>query len=436
MTYSLLSIPLLFLFFLMIRRPPRSTLFPYTTLFRSHPSPAGPCRRRARGGPHVARRRDRSSRSLPNRARSARRLSPARRQGQRHAETSGLPPQTAGAALHRGRGAQAGEAAGGGSNEGGVHRQRRGVAGLRRAEAAQDYRGVLPESQRPAGHCRRGCHHRVPVTVPVNQASTRVDPAERYRWAVLAVFVLSTAINYLDRATLSALAPVLISEFHLSNAQYGLIGSAFSLTYAASAPFAGLLIDRIGLNRAISFAVGLWSCAGIATGLTSGLGGLTGCRAVLGAAEAAGIPAAGKAIHQYLRPGERALGNAVNQAGVSLGSVIAPLLATCIALRSGWRHAFVVTGVLGLAWIPVWLWVSRHAPAAPAPGQHRAADAAMLRDRRLWAFALANALSMVGYFFWFFWTSKYMVDVYRLTLQQAAWYVWIPPVFACWRVRW
>src|SRR6267142_4363447 len=29
-----------FLFFLMIRRPPRSTLFPYTTLFRSHPAPA------------------------------------------------------------------------------------------------------------------------------------------------------------------------------------------------------------------------------------------------------------------------------------------------------------------------------------------------------------------------------------------------------------
>ncbi|HEY4975221.1 MAG TPA: MFS transporter, partial [Steroidobacteraceae bacterium] len=276
----------------------------------------------------------------------------------------------------------------------------------------------------------------------MNRATIRVADAERYRWAVLAVFVLSTAINYLDRATLSALAPVLISEFHLSNAQYGLIGSAFSLTYAASAPFAGWLIDRIGLNRAISFAVGLWSCAGIATGLTSGLGGLVGCRAVLGAAEAAGIPAAGKAIHQFLRPGERALGNAVNQAGVSLGSVVAPLLATWIFLRGGWRHAFVVTGVLGLAWIPLWLWVSRHAPAArgceelrPPAGLGRLKPApphtAMLRDRRLWVFALANALSMVGYFFWFFWTSKYMVDVYRLSLQQAAWYVWIPPVFAC-----
>ena len=270
------------------------------------------------------------------------------------------------------------------------------------------------------------------MTAPGNQAGTETDVAARYRWVVLAVFVLSTAINYLDRATLSALAPVLMAEFHLTNAQYGWIGSAFSVTYAASAPLAGLLIDRIGLNRAISLAVGLWSSAGIATGLTSGLGGLVGCRAVLGAAEAAGIPAAGKAIHQFLRPGERALGNAVNQAGVSLGSVVAPLLATWIALRGGWRNAFVVTGVLGLAWIPLWRSVARRAPSAAAvPAPPRAADTALLRDRRLWVFAVANALSMVGYFFWFFWTSKYMVDVYRLSLGQAAWYVWIPPVLAC-----
>ena len=249
---------------------------------------------------------------------------------------------------------------------------------------------------------------------------------------MLAVFVLSTSINYLDRATLSALAPVLTSEFHLSNAQYGLIGSAFSLAYAASAPFAGMLIDRIGLNRAISFAVGLWSCAGIATGFTSGLAGLVGCRAVLGASEAAGIPAAGKAIHTYLRPGERALGNAMNQAGVSLGSVLAPVLATWIAVRSGWRHAFVVTGVLGLLWIPMWQWVSRRSGTAATVGgdASAAASAIMLRDFRLWVFAAANAVSMIGYFFWFSWTSKYMVDVYRLTLAEAVWYVWIPPVFA------
>src|SRR3712207_9524793 len=39
-------------FFLMIRRPPRSTLFPYTTLFRSTSSVQAMAGRLARGGGH------------------------------------------------------------------------------------------------------------------------------------------------------------------------------------------------------------------------------------------------------------------------------------------------------------------------------------------------------------------------------------------------
>lgn len=254
--------------------------------------------------------------------------------------------------------------------------------------------------------------------------------ASRYRWLVLAVFVLSTSINILDRATLSALAPVIRHEFALNNEQFSYIISAFNLTYAASAPCAGILIDSLGLSRVISLAVGLWSCAGIATGLTSGLAGLVGCRAVLGVAEAAGIPAAGKAIHKYLRPGERALGNAVNQAAVSLGQIVAPALAVWIAVHYGWRHSFIVTGVLGLAWIPLWRWASRRAPISDPPKQHGAAGAAMLRDRRLWIFVVANALSMIGYYLWFNLTTLYMADARGLTLQQTVRYVWIPPVFA------
>ena len=110
----------------------------------------------------------------------------------------------------------------------------------------------------------------------------------RLGWMVLAVFVLSSAINYLDRQTLAALAPLLQREFHLTREQYGWIVGAFSATYAASAPLAGMLIDRIGLNRGISLAVGVWSCAGIATGFTRGLSGLVGCRVVLGAASSPG----------------------------------------------------------------------------------------------------------------------------------------------------
>ena len=262
--------------------------------------------------------------------------------------------------------------------------------------------------------------------------------ASPLRWAVLSVFVLSSAINYLDRQTLATLAPLLRAEFHLSNAQYGLILTAFSAAYAAGAPFAGMLIDRIGLNLAISLGVGVWSCAGIFTAFTRGMGGLLACRGVLGMSEAAGIPGAGKAVHRYLMPAERALGNALNQAGVSLGLVLAPPVATWIAVTYGWRQAFVITGVLGLLWIPVWNWTARRAgpaggrysPSEPAGGPAAPTPTDLLRSRRLWGLVLANALNMSVYSLWTNWTMLYLVEQHHLTLSAAAWYAWIPPLVA------
>src|SRR5258707_7518412 len=46
----------IFIFFLMIRRPPRSTLFPYTTLFRSPARRCDPARRARHTHRHVCRR--------------------------------------------------------------------------------------------------------------------------------------------------------------------------------------------------------------------------------------------------------------------------------------------------------------------------------------------------------------------------------------------
>jgi ACS family hexuronate transporter-like MFS transporter len=255
-----------------------------------------------------------------------------------------------------------------------------------------------------------------------------------YRWAALSIFVLSSAINYLDRQTMATVAPLVRAEFHLSNAQYGLILTAFSIAYAGGAPFAGMLIDRIGMNRGISLAIGLWSCAGIFTGFTRGLAGLLGCRGVLGMAEAAGIPAAGKAIHRYLLPAERALGNALNQAGVSLGLMLAPPAATWIAVTYGWRQAFVVTGCLGLIWIPVWNWTARVTARAALPDGYEpqvvSGVSELLRSPRLWALMVANALNMSVYSLWTNWTTLYLVEARRLTLAEAAWYAWIPPLIA------
>jgi ACS family hexuronate transporter-like MFS transporter len=258
----------------------------------------------------------------------------------------------------------------------------------------------------------------------------RPSDVTRFRWLALSIFVLSTAINYLDRQTLATLAPLLRREFGLSNADYGLLLTAFSVAYSACAPFAGVLIDRVGLHRVLPIAVAVWSSTGVTTALTRGLGGLLACRAVLGGAEAAGIPGAGKAIHQYLKPAERALGNAINQAGVSLGMMLAPPLATIVAVRWGWRQAFLVTGVLGFAWIPLWNWTSRWLRADSPPRPAAGVGLEILRDPSLWAFVAANGLAMTPYSLWTNWTTLYLVDVHHLSLAGAAWYAWIPPVFA------
>jgi MFS transporter, ACS family, aldohexuronate transporter len=248
---------------------------------------------------------------------------------------------------------------------------------------------------------------------------------ERSRWPLLAVFVLSTAINYLDRSTLAVVAPTIMREFGLTNEGYGWIVSAFFVSYTLAAPFAGILVDRIGLRAAAALAVGAWSCAGIATGFTTSLTGLAACRIALGLAEAGGIPAAGKAIHRYVTVAERGLGNAMNQAAVSLGLVIAPPLAITIATRYGWRAAFLVTGIFGLAWIPVWLRLSRHdrdtsSPSAPA----------LVTDPRVWLLAAANLLAMVPYSLWTNFTVLYLVRARGLSLDQAKWWAWIPPALA------
>jgi len=252
--------------------------------------------------------------------------------------------------------------------------------------------------------------------------------SERNRWVVLGVFLLSSTINYLDRQVLPSLAPQVIAEFKLTKEQFGILHSAMSITYAAGAPLAGMLVDRLGLTRGISLALAVWSAAGILTGLSTTLVGLVACRAVLGLAEAGGIPAAGKAVSLYLRPEERALGSSLNQAFISLGMIAAPPLALTIAAQRDWRTAFVVTGALGLLWIPVWRWTAPDGRATATARHILPID--VLGDRRLWIFAGASAVSMVLYSLWSNWTVLYLVDAAHATLDQAKWFASLPPLFS------
>ena len=255
--------------------------------------------------------------------------------------------------------------------------------------------------------------------------------ARSLRWAAVFVFVLSSTLNFLDRLTVAALAPVLMGEMRIGAKDFGMILAAFSLTYALCAPVAGWWIDRVGLNRGVSVAVGLWSLAGMATGWVHSFGSLLGVRALLGAGESAGLPSAGKMAATYLEPRERPLGAALNQAGLSLGGVLAPVFAAWIAVRFGWRAVFYVTGGLGFLWIPAWLLVSRAAPKVAIPlSERKRAGFELLREPALWAMIAANFLSMVVYTLWTNWTTVYLVREHGLTMVQAAKFSWLPPLSA------
>ncbi len=187
------------------------------------------------------------------------------------------------------------------------------------------------------------------------------------RWGVVGIFALASTWNYLDRNVLAAAEPSVRAEFHLNHAQYGWVLSAFSIAYALSSPATGWLLDRLGVELAMAWAVAVWSVSSVLGGLSRSFVQLLGARTLLGASESAGVPAAGKLNASFLEPKNRAIGAAVTQVGLSIAGLAAPLLVAAVPV---WRDAFFVCAAAGLLWIPLFLFVrGRVAPYEVVPPQ-------------------------------------------------------------------
>ena len=251
------------------------------------------------------------------------------------------------------------------------------------------------------------------------------------RWLALTIFVFSSVLNYLDRQVLATMVEIWRArpEFPFTYSDYGLLLSVFSIAYALSALFVGWFIDRVGLNRGVTIAVGVWAVASFGTGTSHSVHELLVWRALLGVAEASGVTAVAKAVAMYLLPKERAVGQAVSQLGLSLGAGLAPGFAVFFSYRYEWRWAFFAAGILSLIWIPIWLFTAKRIPPAVEPhGGNAQHSFGLLADRRLWALMVANAIGMTAYSLWTNWSPTYLVRVHHLSPPQAAGYAWIVPI--------
>ena len=170
----------------------------------------------------------------------------------------------------------------------------------------------------------------------------------RYPRYVLAVMVGINFLNYLDRYILPAVATKIQGEFHLTDSQVGLLGSAFLLVYAvATIPF-GIWADRGVRKTVVAVGVTIWSLATLFTGLARNYVQLFMARAVLGIGEASYYPAGTALLGDYFRKEGRARAMSVWAAGTAVGIAVGFAGGGIIAGSLGWRVAFYMTAVPGL----------------------------------------------------------------------------------------
>ena len=201
--------------------------------------------------------------------------------------------------------------------------------------------------------------------MPTKTDFTARRPISNLRWWIGGILFVSTVINYLDRQTLSLLAPYLKLEYHWTNTDYANIVIGFRIAYSLGQTVFGRVMDRIGTRRGLSLTVAFYSVVSVLTSLASGFYSFAAFRFLLGAGESANWPAATKAVSEWFPKRERGLATALFDSGSSIGGAISAWLILWIHFRWGWRPAFAIPGTLGFLWLIVWRWLYRSPESHP-----------------------------------------------------------------------
>jgi ACS family hexuronate transporter-like MFS transporter len=188
----------------------------------------------------------------------------------------------------------------------------------------------------------------------VEDTATRRGPVGRLRWWIGGLLFASTVINYIDRQTLSNVAPFLKKDYGWTNTDYAYLIISFRVAYSLGQTLCGRLVDKLGTRRGLTVSVIWYSAASILTSLASGFYSFAAFRFMLGLGESANWPAATKAVSEWFPKRERGLATALFDSGSSIGGAVAPYIVLAIYFRWGWRPAFVVPGLLGLVWLAAW----------------------------------------------------------------------------------
>lgn len=264
------------------------------------------------------------------------------------------------------------------------------------------------------------------------------------RWWILGLLFFVTVINFVDRLTLSFVAPVLRDSFKLSNQDYGFIVSSFVFGMMIGEFPMGWLMDRRGPRFGLSFAVIWWSIANALHALGQSKWHFSGLRFWMGTGECGNYSGGVKVVGQWFPPKERAFAIGIFNGASLIAGVITPPLVVFITLRFGWKAAFLIPSVIGMLWVFFWRTFYR------APEDHQQLTEAerqyinegrkeetgegptslqLLRLPQTWGLMLCRLLVGPVIQFYLFWLPEYLYRTRGLTLAAIGFVAVLPPVF-------
>lgn len=264
-------------------------------------------------------------------------------------------------------------------------------------------------------------------------------PAGKYRWIVMWLLFAAMVINYVDRQMIGFLKPTLSAEFGWSETDYADIVFWFQASYAVFYLIFGRIMDRVGARWGLGVAFLIWQIGHMMHGAARDLSHFIMARMILGVGEAGGFPGGIKAVAEWFPKKERAFATGLFNAGTNIGAIVTPLLVPVLVLSFGWQMAFVVTGLMGLIWLPIWLLVYRRPREVkklstaelewieqdPADTVEKIGWKKLLTVKETWAYAAGKFLIDPIWWMFLFWLPDFLGKNYGLDLKTFG-----PPIVA------
>ncbi len=246
-------------------------------------------------------------------------------------------------------------------------------------------------------------------------------------WVASVAMMLCSWLSYVDRQILAVLSPMILRDTGLTAQSYGEVVSAFSIAYMIANPLWGSILDFVGMRVGMLAAVTIWTIASTSHAWMAGFLGFAAARALLGLGEGATFPGGLRAAMDSLPPNRHSRGIAISYSGGSLGALLAPLVVVPIALRFGWRAAFLFSGALGAAWFVLWAVVAR--PPYLCPPERKPEKMAWPNpfERRFWALVTSYALGAIAIGPVLYFSPLYLNRVMGFSESALGKVLWIPP---------